>query len=153
MDGNLREGASSKAGAGDPMLGKGNARFMSQTPLPLGHLSAMFGLSIMLAAMLLVGGMAFNFRTAEIETQAPQLAEYRVDINSDRWVEFANLPSVGKKTAQSIVEYGQAIGGYRTVDQLLEVKGVGQKTLATVRPYIIPVQPNITVEQAELPNP
>ena len=87
------------------------------------------------------------YGSAEIENQVPQLAEYRVGINSDRWVEFANLPSIGKKTAQSIVEYGQAIGGYRSVDQLLEVKGVGEKTLARIRRYIISMHPSVVAER------
>ena len=130
MDGNLREGVPSRAVVNAPGPDAAIDRFASQASLPLGHLSAMFGVSCILAAALLVGSLACFFRSSEIETQSVQLAEYKVDINSSRWVEFANLPSVGKKTARSIVEYGQAIGGYRSFEQLLEVKGVGQKTLA-----------------------
>ena len=151
MDGNLPEGALPNSDLSDSIPSRGRADFASQTSLPLDHLNAMFGLSFIFAATLLVGSFAYSFPSAEIDIQAPQMAEYRVDINSGRWVEFANLPSIGKKTAQSIVEYGKSIGGYRSVEQLLEVKGVGQKTLAVMEPYLNPMPATFAAKPVALP--
>ena len=89
MDGDLRGDASLNADAGDPIRRDGRARSPAQASLPLDHLTAMFGLSIILAASLLVGSFACFFDSDEVETQVPRLAAYRVSINSDRWVEFA----------------------------------------------------------------
>ena len=152
MDVNLPEGASREAGVNGPASSSEDVQLALQATLPLGHLTAMFGLSVVFAITLLIGSWVCSFNSAEIKFQAPGVAKYRVDINCDRWVEFANLPSIGKKTAQSIVDYGQEIGGYHAVDQLLEVKGVGKKTLAAIRPYIIPVHSTISVEQGDLPS-
>jgi len=112
-------------------------RFFQQTPPPYRHLNAMFGLGVVFAIVLLVFAATCFYRTADIDSQLPLQADYRVSINTDRWVEFANLPRIGEKTARSIVEYGKTIGGYRSVDQLLNVKGVGHKTLAAIRPNVI----------------
>lgn len=39
------------------------------------------------------------------------------------------LTGIGLKKAQAIVEYRQKIGGFQRIEQLLEVKGIGAKTL------------------------
>lgn len=63
--------------------------------------------------------------------------EFLVDVNTDRWVEFANLPGIGPVTAKAIVEYRVAMGGFKTVDQLIDVKGIGPKTLSRVRRFLV----------------
>ncbi len=96
----------------------------------------MLGLAI--AAALLMGmclPIYFQGNT-DIDTQSRQQANYRVDVNCLRWTEFANLPTIGEKTAQSIVKHGQEIGGFGSVSQLLEVKGIGVKTMAKIEPFL-----------------
>jgi competence protein ComEA len=46
------------------------------------------------------------------------------------------LPGVGPATAGSILSYRNAHGGFKTVDELMEVKGIGPKKLARMRPFL-----------------
>lgn len=116
----------------------------------------MFGIGITASVLMLFAMPFYFYGTTDVDTQPPLEARYRVDINSPRWAEFANLPSIGEKTAKAIVKHGEEIGGYRSVDQLLEVKGVGEKTLARIQPFLVYSGENESaidvVKQRELPN-
>ncbi len=47
------------------------------------------------------------------------------------------LTGIGLARAQAIVDYRKAHGPFRSVDDLLKVKGVGQRTLELNRPNIL----------------
>ena len=112
-------------------------KIFSRFPTPKQHLIAMFSIGIAVSMLMLFTMPFYFFGATDVDTQTPLGARYRVDINSSRWAEFANLPSIGEKTAKSIVKHGEEIGGFRSVDQLLEVKGVGAKTLAKIQPFLV----------------
>jgi competence ComEA-like helix-hairpin-helix protein len=46
------------------------------------------------------------------------------------------LPYISEKTAALIIEYRQANGGFKTIDELLNIKGIGEKKLEKMKPYI-----------------
>lgn len=53
-----------------------------------------------------------------------------VNINQATAQELAeNLQGVGIKKAQAIVQYREKIGGFKSPEQLLNVKGIGASTL------------------------
>ncbi len=55
---------------------------------------------------------------------------FAVDINTASAPELAReLSGIGPVKAQRIIEYREKIGGFRSVEQLIEVKGIGPKTL------------------------
>lgn len=54
----------------------------------------------------------------------------RVDINTATADELEELPDIGPVLAQRIVEYRQDHGGFRSVDELKDVSGIGDKTFA-----------------------
>ncbi|MGE0201302.1 MAG: ComEA family DNA-binding protein [Candidatus Melainabacteria bacterium] len=59
-----------------------------------------------------------------------------VDINHATLAQWETLPRVGPKMAQRIVDYRRQQGGFKAIEDLLEVKGIGDKTLAKMRPYL-----------------
>ncbi|RLV50101.1 ComEA family DNA-binding protein [Nocardioides mangrovicus] len=58
-----------------------------------------------------------------------------VNLNSATLTQLQDLPGVGPVTAQKIMEYRTAHGAFTSVDQLLEVDGIGDKTLADIAPH------------------
>ncbi len=50
--------------------------------------------------------------------------------------ELERLPGIGPVLARRIVEDRGRNGQYRSVDDLLRVKGIGPKTLARLRPHV-----------------
>lgn len=63
--------------------------------------------------------------------------ESKLNINHATEKELDALPGIGESKAKAIVAYREKIGGrFKSVDQLKEVKGIGDKLLAKMKPYI-----------------
>lgn len=60
----------------------------------------------------------------------------RLPVNEAPAVELERLSGVGPVLARRIVEERQRRGGYRTLDELSEVSGIGPKILARIRPHL-----------------
>lgn len=58
-----------------------------------------------------------------------------VNINTAAQTELEALPEVGPVTAQAIIAWRTEHGGFSSVDELLEVDGIGDATLAQMAPY------------------
>jgi competence protein ComEA len=74
----------------------------------------------------------------ELEQATERHASYQIDINQAEWVEWAELPGLGKGTAERIVESRETEGPFTSHDDLLRVQGIGPKTLEKIRPYLLP---------------
>lgn len=59
-----------------------------------------------------------------------------VDINTASQAELETLPEIGPVTAQSILDFRAQNGSFTAVDELLEVSGIGEATLAKIAPYV-----------------
>jgi competence protein ComEA len=59
-----------------------------------------------------------------------------VNLNTATQVELEALPEVGPVTAQAILSWRDEHGGFTAVDELLEVDGIGDATLAQVAPHV-----------------
>jgi len=60
-----------------------------------------------------------------------------IDINTATKKELIKIPLIGKGIAQAIVSYRKEHGGFSNLDQLLEVKDIGPKTLKVIKPYFV----------------
>ena len=63
-------------------------------------------------------------------------AEGTIDLNTATAKQLEQLPGVGKEIAQRIVSYRKDIGAFKSVDELLRVKGFGKGKLAKVKELI-----------------
>ncbi|HIP29576.1 MAG TPA: helix-hairpin-helix domain-containing protein [Sulfurospirillum arcachonense] len=52
-----------------------------------------------------------------------------VDINNANQKEFSSLKGVGDKKASDIIAFRKANGCFKSIDDLVKVKGIGKKTL------------------------
>ena len=59
-----------------------------------------------------------------------------VDINTANQEELQTLKGIGAKKAADIIAYREAHGGFKSVEELLNVKGVGKATLEKLRTEI-----------------
>ena len=59
-----------------------------------------------------------------------------VNLNSADQAALETIPGIGPVTAQSIIGYRTEIGRFDSIDQLLEVSGIGPATLESMRPYV-----------------
>jgi len=59
-----------------------------------------------------------------------------VNLNTATAGELETLPDVGPVTAEAILAWRSEHGGFTAVDELLEVDGIGDATLATIAPHV-----------------
>lgn len=61
-----------------------------------------------------------------------------VGLNSATAEQLETLPGVGPVLAQHIIDYRTEHGGFRSVDELREVKGIGDRRFADLQPLVRP---------------
>jgi competence protein ComEA len=59
-----------------------------------------------------------------------------VDLNQADQAALEAIPGIGPVKAAAILEYRAQIGSFSSIDQLLEVSGIGPATLESMRPYV-----------------
>jgi len=61
--------------------------------------------------------------------------EPKINVNNASKGELMRLPGIGDKLSDKIIIYRSVYGGFRTIDDLQSVKGIGVKTVAKLKPY------------------
>ncbi len=59
-----------------------------------------------------------------------------VNLNTAGKEELETLPGIGPKVAERIVEYREKFGPFKSVEELLEIKGIGPKKLQKIKPLV-----------------
>jgi competence protein ComEA len=59
-----------------------------------------------------------------------------VNVNTAAVADLAAVKGIGEVKAQAIVEYRAKNGPFKSMDDLVQVKGIGEKLLAKVRPQL-----------------
>jgi competence protein ComEA len=59
-----------------------------------------------------------------------------IDVNVADATMLETLPGIGPTRAAAIIAYRDEVGGFRSVDQLLEVQGIGPATLESMRDLV-----------------
>jgi competence protein ComEA len=100
----------------------------------------------MVVVVVLVGGAFYTARLSEgvprvvysaslEKVEEESQGSLRVDINAADVEELDELPEVGPSTAQSIIDYRENNGEFRTVGELEEIPGIGPATLEKISPF------------------
>jgi competence protein ComEA len=92
-----------------------------------------------LSAALLCGALAAAGVTAAPEAAKAAPAAARtgaVDLNSASEDQPQEVPGIGPSLAKKIVDFRKENGPFKSVDDLLKVRGVGEKSLEKLRPHL-----------------
>lgn len=79
---------------------------------------------------------------AYAQVEAPKA---KVNINTASLAQLQELPRIGEKIAQRIIDYRTANGNFRKIEEIMKVKGIGEKLFAELK-SLITVGPEAAVK-------
>jgi competence protein ComEA len=93
---------------------------------------------VLLAALALCGSSPLLAQTAVKQGKAPKqvvsaASTEIINLNTATAAQIATLPGVGPKTADLIVQYRQKNGPYKKVEEIMNVRGVGEKSFLKLK--------------------
>jgi len=103
-----------------------------------------FGLAA--AVIVLTLGVAHAAQQPSGPSRPAPAAANLVNLNSATTTQLESLPGIGARTAQRIIEHRQKTGGFKKIEELMNVRGVGEKSFLKLKPLI-------TVGPATQPTP
>jgi competence protein ComEA len=82
------------------------------------------------------GSTEYNFSSEYIVNSNGTTASGKVNINTASPEELQTLSGVGPVTASKIVDYRNKNGSFKTLDNLMDVPGIGEKTFDSLKDFI-----------------
>ncbi len=92
-------------------------------------------------------------RTIDIERAEPIAIDFKIDVNQAQWPELALMPNIGEQLAKRIVADRTERGPFKDLEELRRVRGIGPKTLESMRPFLQPLPPIQSTAENEPPQP
>jgi competence protein ComEA len=99
----------------------------------------MLSRSQLVTALVLVSALACVAPAAASPAAAPKAgaSEARpIDINTADTAALESVPGIGKSLSQRIIAFREKNGPFQSVDDLLKVQGVGEKSIQKLHPYL-----------------
>ena len=72
---------------------------------------------------------AYNYLLTQETAQSQARTQTSININRATEAQLVTLDGVGSSKAQAIILYREMFGGFKSVDELTKVKGIGAKTV------------------------
>ena len=107
-------------------------------------------LGIALASLVILGALSVPSLAqdkAKPAAKAAAPAAASVNLNSATQAQLETLPGVGAATAKRIIEYRQKNGSFKKVEELMNVKGIGEKAFLKLKPFITVTAPAATTDK------
>lgn len=76
-----------------------------------------------------------------------------VNVNTATAAELQLLPHIGPSVAAKIIEHREKNGNFKTLDDLMLVRGIGVSTFELLKPYVALSGPTSLVEKVKVPRP
>ena len=71
-----------------------------------------------------------------VEDKVERGKKQKVNINEAKQEDFEQLPGIGPSIAKKIIEYREQNGKFTSIDELQEVKGIGEAKFENIKEYI-----------------
>ena len=93
-------------------------------------------LSLLAAALLAAGAPWARAQAPAPSTRETNAPAAMVNLNTATADELQTLPGIGAATAARILEYRQKNGPFKKIEELMNVRGVGEKSFLKLRSQI-----------------
>jgi competence protein ComEA len=79
---------------------------------------------------------AFAITTQQAAPAAASASVPAINLNAATVDQLETLPGIGRKTAERIIEYRTKSGGFKRIEDLMNVKGIGEKSFLKLKPLV-----------------
>jgi len=79
-------------------------------------------------------GLAATQSPAPVAAAAP--SKPAINLNTAKLEQLETLQGIGRKTAERILEYRTKSGGFKRIEDLMNVKGIGEKSFLKLKPLV-----------------
>jgi competence protein ComEA len=79
---------------------------------------------------------ATSSKAASTKTADANKPLVSVNLNTATVAELQTLPGIGAKMAARIIEYREARGPFKKIEELMNVQGIGEKNFLKLRPQL-----------------
>ncbi len=96
----------------------------------------------LLSALVICGALLF-ISPAAVSAQSSEAtpAKASINLNSATLDQLETLPGIGRKTAERIIEHRTKSGPFKRIEELMNVKGIGEKSFLKLKPMIVVTPP------------
>lgn len=101
-------------------------------------------IGVVLAVIVLIAIMQTSRDSAERPMFTPSDIEMVIDLNRATAEELRLLPGVGAKLASDIIELREQRGAFRSLEELMEVRGIKRTRFEQIRPYLVVTGDSLT---------
>ena len=90
---------------------------------------------VLIAALVITLGAAAQPH-AQDAPRAATTASVPLNLNAATVAQLETLPGIGRATAERIIEYRQKTGGFKKAEDLMNVRGIGEKSFLKLKPLV-----------------
>ena len=73
---------------------------------------------------------------SQITPASDKITSGSININTASATELMRLPGVGQATADKIISYRQSSGGFMSIEEIMNVSGIGEKKFEAMKPFL-----------------
>jgi competence protein ComEA len=95
--------------------------------------------ALALGTLLIIGSPVI---AAPAQAPAPVAEKATINLNAATLDQLETLPGIGRKVAERILEYRTKSGGFKKIEELMNVKGIGEKSFLKIKPLISVAKPD-----------
>jgi competence protein ComEA len=94
------------------------------------------GMAVMAVLVLAATGPVVAAQDKAPKPKANQTVTTPVNLNTATAAQLQALPGVGAATAKLILEHRQKNGGFKKIEELMTIKGIGEKSFLKLKPLV-----------------
>ena len=100
-----------------------------------------FVIAVLVALGLSVATVSAQGNSQRASASSAASASAPINLNTATAAQLETLPGIGKSTAERILEYRQKNGSFKKVEDLMNVRGVGEKSFLKLKPLVTVAPP------------